>query len=77
MGDLKSPLLSKELYKAKADGLVDNTFDGSWSSLTDAGEATNLNLCHMAGTELLLDDCACCVVVHAVYGSVVWYGCAV
>jgi len=51
MGDLKSPLLSKELYKAKADGLIDNTFDGSWSSLTDAGEATNLNLCHMAGCD--------------------------
>jgi len=50
-GKLKSPLLSKELAKARDAGVVANAFDGSWSSLTDAGEATNLNLCHMKGCD--------------------------
>ncbi len=47
MGQLESPLL--RLKAAKEAGVVENSFDGSWSSLTEAGEATNLNVCHMGG----------------------------
>jgi len=50
--NLLSPYLGEEFSKAKDEGIVSenaNTFNGSWSSVTDAGEATNLNLVHMHG----------------------------
>ena len=49
--DLRSPYLEKEFHKAKELGIISNTssLGGSWSSLTDAGEATNLNLVYMKG----------------------------
>ena len=46
--DLRSPFL--DFAEAKARGLLrgdDADIAGSWSSITDAGEATNLNLAHM------------------------------
>jgi ribulose 1,5-bisphosphate synthetase/thiazole synthase len=50
--DLRSPYLDKEFQKAKELGIIPNTIKslgGSWSALTDAGEATNLNLVYMSG----------------------------
>lgn len=46
---LLTPYLSTEFQKAKKDNIIskDSNINGSWSSLTDAGEATNLNLSHM------------------------------
>ena len=52
--DLPSPYLEKEFAKAKEMGLVLKNLDtisGSWSALSDAGEATNLNLVHMKGVD--------------------------
>ena len=49
---LRSPYLDKEFDQARALGVIaqDSTnLGGSWSSLTDAGEANNLNLAHMYG----------------------------
>jgi len=49
---LPSPYLGKEFEKAKELGLMPkrlDTISGSWSALSDAGEATNLNLVHMRG----------------------------
>jgi hypothetical protein len=47
---LPSPYLEKEFNKAKELGLMPkhiDTISGSWSALSSAGEATNLNLVHM------------------------------
>lgn len=46
---LRSPYLDKEFQQAKELGLIPKTssIGGSWSSLTDAGEATNLNLVYL------------------------------
>lgn len=46
---LRTPYLDKEFRKAKELGIIPKTssIGGSWSSLTDAGEATNLNLVYM------------------------------
>lgn len=46
--DLKSPYFEKEFDVAKKDGLIEDKEDfcGSWSGITDHGEATNLNLVH-------------------------------
>lgn len=46
---LRTPYLDKEFQKAKELGIIPKTssIGGSWSSLTDAGEATNLNLVYM------------------------------
>ncbi|CAF2527599.1 unnamed protein product [Rotaria sp. Silwood2] len=46
---LRTPYLDKEFRKAKELGIIPKTSNigGSWSSLTDAGEATNLNLVYM------------------------------
>ena len=52
--DLLSPYLEKEFIKAKEMGIMPKTLDtisGSWSALSDAGEATNLNLVHMTGID--------------------------
>lgn len=51
--NLLTPYLSEEFKKAKNDKIIpeDNNINGSWSSLTDAGEATNLNLVHMRGID--------------------------
>jgi FAD dependent oxidoreductase len=49
---LRSPYLDKEFDAARALGVIppDSTnLGGSWSSLTEAGEANNLNLAHMYG----------------------------
>ncbi len=49
---LRSPYLDKEFDEARALGVIaqDSTnLGGSWSSLTEAGEANNLNLAHMYG----------------------------
>jgi ribulose 1,5-bisphosphate synthetase/thiazole synthase len=58
---LKSPYLSKEFKKAQIDGVSptnlgregQNTIGGTWSGITDAGEATNLNLVHLKGFDPL------------------------
>ena len=46
---LRTPYLDKEFQKAKELGIIPKTSNigGTWSSLTDAGEATNLNLVYM------------------------------
>lgn len=46
---LRSPYLEKEFQKAKELGVISKSSNlgGSWSSLTDAGEATNLNLVYL------------------------------
>jgi hypothetical protein len=52
--ELPSPYLEKEFVKAKEMGIMPKNLDtisGSWSSLSDAGEATNLNLVHMKGID--------------------------
>jgi ribulose 1,5-bisphosphate synthetase/thiazole synthase len=49
---LRSPYLDKEFELAREMGVIPaNTTNlgGSWSALTEAGEATNLNLAHMQG----------------------------
>jgi ribulose 1,5-bisphosphate synthetase/thiazole synthase len=49
---LRSPYLDKEFDAAREMGVIpqDSTnLGGSWSSLTEAGEANNLNLAHMYG----------------------------
>jgi hypothetical protein len=53
--NLKSPYLDMEFVRAKEKGIIPEDNDkhaeicGSWSALSDAGEATNLNLVHMSG----------------------------
>jgi ribulose 1,5-bisphosphate synthetase/thiazole synthase len=50
--ELRSPYLDKEFDQARSMGVIpqDSTnLGGSWSSLTEAGEANNLNLAHMYG----------------------------
>jgi len=52
--NLPSPYLEKEFVKAREMGLIPKNIDtisGSWSALSDAGEATNLNLVHMKGVD--------------------------
>ena len=52
--DLPSPYLGKEFVKAKEMGIIPkhiDTISGSWSALSDAGEATNLSLVHMKGID--------------------------
>ncbi|CAF3936535.1 unnamed protein product [Adineta steineri] len=46
---LRTPYLDKEFRKAAELGIIPKTssIGGSWSSLSDAGEATNLNLVYM------------------------------
>lgn len=50
---LRSPYLDREFEEARQQGLIpsDSTKDigGSWSALSDHGEATNLNLAHVTG----------------------------
>jgi hypothetical protein len=51
---LPSPYFGKEFAKAKELGIMPKNIDtisGSWSALSDAGEATNLNLVHMKGVD--------------------------
>lgn len=52
--DLLSPYLDKEFVQAKEQGIIPEdafNFGGSWSGLTDSGEATNLNLVHMKSVD--------------------------
>ena len=49
---LRSPYLDKEFDQARERGVIpqdSHNLGGSWSSLTEAGEANNLNLAHMYG----------------------------
>jgi ribulose 1,5-bisphosphate synthetase/thiazole synthase len=49
---LRTPFLGNEFNKAIDSGVISdehNNISGSWSSLSEAGEATNLNLAHMRG----------------------------
>lgn len=49
---LETPFLHGEFVKAAEDGVIskeNSTIAGSWSSVSEAGEATNLNLAHMKG----------------------------
>lgn len=50
---LMTPYLSQEFQNATANGVISEKeshgLGGSWSALSDAGEATNLNLVHMKG----------------------------
>jgi len=53
---LRSPFLQEEFEKAIAAGVIPATpsnmdLGGSWSALSDAGEATNLNLVHQPGVD--------------------------
>jgi len=55
--NLRSPYLSEEFEEAiKRKVIPENEhtreFGGSWSALSDAGEATNLNLVHMKGVDV-------------------------
>ena len=48
--DLRTPYLGKEFKNASDNNIIpkeSKNISGSWSTLTDAGEATNLNLVHM------------------------------
>ena len=50
--DLFSPYLEQPFNRARRDGLIPEnliSIGGSWSTITDAGEATNLNMIHMLG----------------------------
>lgn len=54
---LRSPYLDLEFEEARRKGIVPDTLHtqslgGSWSALSDAGEATNLNLVHMKGVDV-------------------------
>lgn len=52
--ELPSPYLEKEFIEAKARGVIPedvNNLSGSWSALSDAGEATNLNLVHITAID--------------------------
>lgn len=55
--ELKSPFLSKEFQKAADEGFITQEdtkgLTGSWSSLSEAGEATNLNLVHLKKVDVL------------------------
>jgi len=51
---LPSPYIQKEFVKAREMGIMPkhiDTLGGSWSALSEAGEATNLNLVHMTGID--------------------------
>ena len=47
--DLNSPYLEDVFEEARQLGVIPSAenIGGSWSSITDAGEATNLNLAHV------------------------------
>lgn len=46
---LPTPFLGPEFKRAAETGIGSRGVSGTWSSITDAGEATNLNLVHMKG----------------------------
>jgi hypothetical protein len=55
--DLRSPFLDTEFETARKNGIIpDNKFTkefcGSWSSISEAGEATNLNLVHISNIDV-------------------------
>ena len=52
--DLFSPFLEEPFERARRDGLIPKTMKGiggTWSSLSEAGEATNLNMVFIAGID--------------------------
>jgi len=55
--NLRSPYLDQEFETAREQGVIPNThltrnLGGSWSALSQAGEATNLNLVHQSGIDV-------------------------
>lgn len=53
--DLFSPYLAKPFIQAREDGLIPpeiTSIGGTWSTVTDFGEATYLNMIHMKGYDL-------------------------
>lgn len=54
---MKSPFLSKEFKEAADKGFITHDeakrLTGSWSALSNAGEATNLNLVHLKNVDVL------------------------
>ena len=52
---MKSPYFEKEFKQAADAGVIskDNDFAGSWSGISDHGEATNLNLVHQLKCNVL------------------------
>lgn len=55
--ELRSPFLDLEFENAIKDGIIPENevtkdFCGSWSSISDAGEATNLNFVHLKGLDV-------------------------
>ena len=88
---LPTPFLDKEFEKAARDGVISNedgsSISGSWSALSDAGEATNLNLVHLSGASYVTTvDTAfgvCCFSYVAAAATLsfvphcVWYGACV
>lgn len=53
---LRSPYLEPEFERARRSGAIPDDpttaqLGGSWSALTEAGEATNLNLAHLSGVD--------------------------
>ncbi len=52
---LESPYLDMEFEEARKEGVIPpestQNLSGSWSALSDAGEATNLNLVHITGCD--------------------------
>ena len=50
---LLSPYLSEEFQKAKDKGIIsqESNINGSWSTITNEGEAKNLNLVHIQGID--------------------------
>ena len=50
--DLFSPYLEKPFARARAEGVIPpglKSIGGTWSTITDAGEATYLNMIHLTG----------------------------
>ena len=53
--NLLTPYLEKPFREAKSKGIIPNDVEicGTWSALSEAGEATNLNLVHLPGYNCL------------------------
>lgn len=57
---LKTPYLGREFERAAQENVIKKeegvSLNGSWSALSDAGEATNLNLVHLHGVDVTNAD---------------------
>lgn len=47
--DLRSPYLQEPFNRAREEGLTTDSLAGTWGRLTEAGEATNMNVVYMLG----------------------------